>query len=74
VKPSPTIFRAALDLLEVEPGEAVMVGDSPDDDVGGALALGMRAFLLDREGRFPDRDDALRDLASLPPALGLIPS
>jgi HAD superfamily hydrolase (TIGR01549 family) len=71
VKPSPTIFRAALDLLEVEPGEAVMVGDSPDDDVAGALALGMRAFLLDREGRFPDRDDALRDLASLPAALGL---
>ena len=71
VKPSPTIFRAALDLLEVEPREAVMVGDSPADDVDGARALGMRAFLLDREGRFPDRDDRLPDLASLPDALGL---
>jgi HAD superfamily hydrolase (TIGR01662 family) len=74
VKPSPTIFQAALDLLEVAPEEAVMVGDSPDDDVAGAVALGMRAFLLDREGRFPDRDDALRDLASLPAALGLVGS
>ena len=72
VKPSPTIFRAALDLLEVEPEHAVMVGDSPDDDVAGAVALGMRAFLLDRERRFPDRDDALPDLASLPAALGLV--
>jgi putative hydrolase of the HAD superfamily len=71
VKPSPTIFRAALDLLEVEPADAVMVGDSPDDDVEGARALGMRAFLLDREGRFSGRDDRLPDLVSLPEALGL---
>ncbi len=71
VKPSPTIFRAALELLEVEPDEAAMVGDSPDDDVDGARALGMRAFLLDREGRFPERDDTLPDLRALPAALGL---
>jgi HAD superfamily hydrolase (TIGR01662 family) len=71
VKPSPTIFRAALDLLEVEPADAVMVGDSPDDDVEGARALGMPAFLLDREGRFPERADRLADLFSLPTALGL---
>lgn len=71
VKPSPTIFRAVLDLLDVEPAAAAMVGDSPDDDVEGARALGMRAFLLDREGRYPDRPDVLRDLKSLPAALGL---
>jgi putative hydrolase of the HAD superfamily len=71
VKPSPTIFRAVLDLLEAEPERAAMVGDSPDDDVEGARALGMRAFLLDREGRYPDRTDTLRDLSSLPQALGL---
>jgi HAD superfamily hydrolase (TIGR01662 family) len=71
VKPSPTIFRAVLDLLGAEPERAAMVGDSPDDDVEGARALGMRAFLLDRECRYPDRTDALRDLASLPQALGL---
>ncbi|MDQ3669501.1 MAG: HAD family hydrolase [Actinomycetota bacterium] len=74
VKPSPTIFRAALDLLQVEPAAAVMVGDSPDDDVEGARALGMRAFLLDREARFPERDDRLADLFSLPTALGLAPA
>jgi HAD superfamily hydrolase (TIGR01662 family) len=71
VKPSPSIFLAVLDQLDVPPERAAMVGDSPDDDVEGARALGMRGFLLDREGRFPDRDDALSDLRSLPAALGL---
>ncbi len=69
VKPSPTIFRAVLELLEVEPAEAAMIGDSPSDDVEGARALGLQAFLLDREGRYADRDDALRSLGELPAAL-----
>ena len=71
VKPSPTIFRAVLDLLETEPEDAAMVGDTIADDVEGARALGMRAFLLDREGRYPERADALPDLLALPAALGL---
>jgi HAD superfamily hydrolase (TIGR01662 family) len=70
VKPSPTIFRAALELLDVEPSAAVMVGDSPDDDVAGAEAVGIRAFLLDREGKH-GRDDALPTLLALPAILGL---
>jgi HAD superfamily hydrolase (TIGR01662 family) len=70
VKPSPTIFRAALELLDVEPSAAVMVGDSPDDDVAGAEAVGIRAFLLDREGKH-GRDDALPTLLALPALLGL---
>jgi HAD superfamily hydrolase (TIGR01662 family) len=71
VKPSPSIFQVVLDQLEVRPDEAAMIGDSPADDVEGARALGMRAFLLDREGRFDGRDDALPDLRALPVALGL---
>ena len=71
MKPSPTIFRAVLELLRVEPSAAVMVGDSLADDVDGAQAIGMRAFLIDREGRFADRDDALPTLLALPAALGL---
>lgn len=71
VKPDPSIFRAALLLLGVEPDEAVMVGDSLADDVAGARSIGMRAFLLDREGRHPDGRGILRDLYALPAALGL---
>ena len=70
VKPSPTIFRAVLELLEVPPEAAVMVGDSPEDDVAGAEAIGIRAFLLDREGKL-GRDDALPTLLALPALLGL---
>jgi putative hydrolase of the HAD superfamily len=72
VKPHESIFRAALEELGVEPNEAAMVGDSPEDDIEGARALGMRALLLDREARFPDLPDRLPDLYSLPAALGLL--
>ena len=70
-KPHPAIFRAALERLSVESGEAAMVGDSPDDDVAGAEAVGMTGILLDREGRFPEIDGRLDDLRALPAALGL---
>jgi HAD superfamily hydrolase (TIGR01549 family) len=74
-KPHPTIFRAVLERLEVEPAAAAMVGDSPEDDVEGARAAGIeRAFLLDREDRYPELDDRLPDLFALPAALGLRPS
>jgi FMN phosphatase YigB (HAD superfamily) len=73
-KPHETIFRAALALLEVEPREAAMVGDSVEDDVEGARALGMRALLVDREGRYPEVPDALRDLYGVPAALGIMRS
>ena len=70
-KPHPEIFRHALSLLGVEPEEAAMIGDSYEDDIEGARALGMRAFLLDRDGRRPDEPDRLPDLLALPAALGL---
>jgi HAD superfamily hydrolase (TIGR01549 family) len=70
-KPHPTIFRAALDLLDVQAAEAVMIGDSIDDDIEGARAVGMRALLLDREDRYPDVAEKLTDLRALPAALGL---
>ena len=69
-KPDPTIFRAALDRLAVEPGAAAMVGDSVEDDIEGALALGMRAILLDREGRYPELEPRITGLGELLPALG----
>jgi HAD superfamily hydrolase (TIGR01549 family) len=70
VKPSPSIFRAVLELLEVAPSEAVMIGDSPEDDVAGAEAIGIRGLLLDREGKL-GREDALPTLLALPAVLGL---
>lgn len=70
-KPHPTIFHAVLQRLGVEPEEAAMIGDSLADDVEGARALGMRAFLVDRENRYPDVEERLPDLYGVPAALGL---
>jgi len=79
MKPNASIFRAALALLDVEPEEAVMVGDSVAQDVNGALGIGMRAVLLHRAddphhqaseleaGGVP----VIRTLRELPPLLAL---
>lgn len=68
-KPHASIFRAVLDLLDVGPTEALMVGDTIADDIEGALALGMRAILLDRDGRRPDFDPRIETLHQLLSAL-----
>jgi putative hydrolase of the HAD superfamily len=73
-KPHPTIFLSALKRLEVEPVAAVMIGDSIEDDVEGAKAVGMRGILLDRENRYPEVAEKLTDLRALPAALGLPPA
>jgi putative hydrolase of the HAD superfamily len=70
-KPHPTIFLAALERLDVTAEDAVMVGDSLEDDIEGARAAGMRALLLDRENRYPEIEDKLTELRALPAALGL---
>jgi putative hydrolase of the HAD superfamily len=70
-KPHESIFRALLALLEAEPEEAVMVGDTVDDDVAGANGVGMKAILLDRDGRYPDHAGRIEGLTALPAVLGL---
>jgi FMN phosphatase YigB (HAD superfamily) len=51
-----------------------MVGDSYEDDIEGARALGMRAILLDRDGLHPDEEERIDTLLALPAALGLVHS
>jgi putative hydrolase of the HAD superfamily len=48
MKPHPSIFSAALQLVDAKPAEAVMVGDSLRHDVEGAIRAGMRGVLLHR--------------------------
>ena len=70
-KPDPSIFVAVLAELGAGAASAAMVGDSLEDDIGGALALGMSAFLVDRGGVYPDYPGRLNGLSDLPGALGL---
>jgi HAD superfamily hydrolase (TIGR01549 family) len=73
IKPHPSIFAAALTALGTAAEETAMVGDSYEDDIAGARALGMRAILLDRDGLRPDEPDRIDTLLALPAALGLPP-
>jgi len=45
-KPHPSIYRHALDKLDVAPAEAIFVGDKLKVDVAGPQKLGMRAVLV----------------------------
>jgi HAD superfamily hydrolase (TIGR01509 family) len=47
VKPDPAIYAKALELLGVPGSHALMVGDSPRDDVGG-VSLKIRTLILPR--------------------------
>jgi HAD superfamily hydrolase (TIGR01662 family) len=64
-KPHASIFRAVLDLLGVEPHEALMVGDTIDADIEGPQAIGMQAVLLDRYGLHPEFAPRIESLAEL---------
>jgi len=49
-KPDGAIFGHALELAGAPAAAAVHAGDSPDADVAGALAAGLRAVLVARDG------------------------
>lgn len=70
VKPDPRIFALALSRLGVAAADAVMVGDSPSADVGGARAAGVRAALLDPYDFYTAVDaPRFRDLAAFADAV-----
>ena len=74
-KPDPRIFVTAVEALGIEPGRAVMVGDSLARDMAGARAAGMAHIWLtpvpERQGRPCCPGDrvirSLRDLEGLLP-------
>jgi putative hydrolase of the HAD superfamily len=73
-KPHAGIYRVMLDQLEVEPNEAIFVGDSWEPDVTGPLEFGMTPVHIDRLGsdRLPElmtgayRITSLVELLELP--------
>jgi len=72
VKPAAAMFETMLARLDVAAEAAVMVGDSAEDDVSGALACGCGAILLDRSGRSVGAPlPRIESLAELPAALSI---
>jgi putative hydrolase of the HAD superfamily len=72
-KPDPGVYAHALRELGAEPGDAVMVGDSLENDVDGAVAAGLRGVWLNRDGRErpPDRPEVV-EIAGLDALAGVI--
>ncbi len=79
-KPHPAIFAHALELLGVDAGQAVHVGDDPKADVMGARRAGIEPILVDRHGRAhppigadtpADGATVIADLAELLDLLGI---
>ena len=69
-KPSPDIYRLAIERAGVEPAKAIHIGDSPAMDMEPASAVGITPVLLDRAGRYPESDYArIEDLEGLFPLL-----
>jgi HAD superfamily hydrolase (TIGR01458 family) len=73
-KPTAAYFESALAQLDAAPGEALMVGDDVEADIGGAKRVGMRGVLV-RTGKFrpaalreadPQPDGVIDSIADLP--------
>jgi putative hydrolase of the HAD superfamily len=74
-KPHTPVFRAALALAGVEPDEALHVGDSFEDDVMGARALGIEAILVRRDGAHgPGGVTTITSLGALAQLCGAAPA
>lgn len=78
-KPAADFFQIALADMGLQPGEAIMVGDDIDSDVGGAQQAGLRGILV-RTGKYREAYAAasaikpeftINSIADLPAALGL---
>ena len=70
-KPDARIFTRTLEALGVSAGQALHVGDNPDDDVVGARGCGMRAAHYALAGRAcsPHADVVVAALDELPARL-----
>lgn len=55
-KPSPKPFRLILERLQVEPSEAIMVGDWAERDLAGARNVGMRTAFAKYGDAFGNQD------------------
>jgi putative hydrolase of the HAD superfamily len=64
-KPNKEIFLFALDQLQLKANETVFVGNSIEQDYDGALAAGIRPFLLDRNQEHSSQYNKINSLTEL---------
>jgi putative hydrolase of the HAD superfamily len=64
-KPGKEIFLYALDKLGVKPSEASFIGDSVIHDYEGAMNVGIKSYIIDREGKIPSQYEKIASLTEL---------
>jgi len=65
VKPDKEMFLYAVDKLQVQPAEAIFIGDSVKRDYEGARKAGLKSLLIDREGKAPANVETVRSLTDV---------
>jgi len=72
-KPDPAIFRIALEQMDVQKDQTLMVGNNPERDVDGARNAGIKSVWINRDGAETDKDHLpdyiLNDLTGIPEIL-----
>ena len=74
-KPDPAIFTPALEQTGLATDEAIFVGDSPEDDIAGARAAGLRPVLIQRSldpAESEWTEDGVRVVTRLREVIGLV--
>lgn len=64
IKPDKGMFQSALAELNIKPEEAIMVGDSYEDDVLASEKIGIMGLLIDRNDKYVV-ENKIKDLSSL---------
>lgn len=64
-KPDKAIFLYAVDKLNVQPNEAIFVGDRVRHDYQGAKRAGLKPLLISREGKVLADVDTIRCLTEV---------
>jgi len=69
MKPDAEVFHHALERMNATPPEVLFVGDEIETDYKGAQRIGLKVFLIDREGKVQDKSvnriSSLKDLFKL---------
>ena len=65
MKPHPAVFKYALHKLNVQPEEAIFVGDNVEVDYKGAENAGIHALLIDRTGKEQSDLRTIRNLKEI---------
>jgi len=55
-KPHPDLFSTALDMMQIDRDEVLLVGDSRTSDVAGAIRAGIPVAWINRTGKTTDGD------------------